>query len=62
MIGLGKEKLKQHQIVFDQMMSHKTNLSEQSVALLKAIDFEKGLEEDIEALYQEEENCGKATN
>ena len=62
MIGLGKEKTKQHQIARDQMMSHKTNLSEQSVALLKAIDFEKGLEEDIEALYQEEEKCEKTAS
>ena len=62
MIGLGKEKLKQHQVTHEQIMILKKNISEQNSALLSVIDFEKGLEKDIEALYQEEENYDKASH
>ncbi len=55
MIGWAREKSKQYQIAHEKMMSHKKNILEQNAVLLSGSSFEKGLEDDIEALYHAEE-------
>lgn len=60
MIGLGREKSKQHQITRKKIMAHKKSALDANASLFTESSFEKGLEEDIDALYQAEENCDKA--
>ena len=55
----GTERLRQKQTDQRKVVRAKYLLPEQKATRASQIDFEKGLEDDIENLYREEENCAK---